>query len=322
MFGRLLGAVEDEGGGYVDEAMSRFNWIDHELSHKEYSPKLRWMAHFEYGKTLLLAKKKDQAIEYLTLAQHDAESLTEKERVETQNVLSPLVRAAPVSEQEQKEVPIAQEPGHHRVFENSYVRVFRVTIESNQSSLLHRHDLDYVYVSLGPADVVNAVVGKPEVHPKLLDGQVGFAKGGFAHIATAVGIPFHNVTIELLHPQSTPHNLCAKVIASEPLGECSDSFNTKTEYSLRPQFDTDEIRVDIVQIGPSVVHTEGARVPSLLVGLGDSRVQAKNKSGEKTLSEGESFWSEDDSETVLQNPSDKPARLFRLRFKETRAPAH
>jgi len=230
-----------------------------------------------------------------------------------------LCLAFGLAAQEQKEVPVAQEPSHHKVFENSYVRVFRVRIDANKSSLLHRHDLDYTYVSLGPADVINAVVGKPEVHPKFVDGQVGFAKGGFAHIATAVGMPFNNVTIEFLHPQGASHNLCAKVIASESLGECAGSLDAKAEFSVQPQFETDEARVEIVQLGGGVVHTESERVPSLLIGLGDSRVQAKGRTDEKTLGEGEFFWSGDASETILQNPSGKPARLLQIIFKDTRA---
>jgi hypothetical protein len=46
------------------------------------------MAHFEHGKTLLAAKKSKQAVQFLEIAQKDAESLTEKEQKETAASLS------------------------------------------------------------------------------------------------------------------------------------------------------------------------------------------------------------------------------------------
>src|SRR5713226_1083618 len=78
-------------------------------------------------------------------------------------------------------VPIPKEPHHHLVLENSYVRVFRVSVPGHDATLLHQHDVPYLYVSLGPADVINAVQGKPEAHLTMADGQIGYSRG--------VGVP-------------------------------------------------------------------------------------------------------------------------------------
>jgi hypothetical protein len=197
-------------------------------------------------------------------------------------------------------VPLAQEPNHHKVFENSYVHVFRVIIPANQSSLLHRHDLDYVYVSLGPADIINAVQGKPETHPKLVDGQVGYAKGGFAHVATAVGIPFNNVTIELLRPQGEPRNLCDKVIdgplncepVADALPQDPSAQIVANGFRQKKVFETDEILVtsfsssiepDLTQVQP-----QPAR---LLVAGNDSDLRVEIPATRpKTLHGGEVLW--------------------------------
>jgi len=82
-------------------------------------------------------------------------------------------------------VPAAGEPHHHLVLENSYVRVLRVSIPAGDTTLLHSHNVPYAYVSLGPADFANAVAGKPEGHVKLVDGQVGYSRGNFAHLVRA-----------------------------------------------------------------------------------------------------------------------------------------
>src|SRR6266481_9565847 len=118
-------------------------------------------------------------------------------------------------------VPIPKEPHHHLVLENDYVRVFRVSVPAHGATLLHQHDVPYLYVALGPADVINAVQGRSEVHLVMADGQLGYSRGGFAHVArTDSGLVFNNVTIELLHPQGEPKNLCDKVVDG-PVMDCS-----------------------------------------------------------------------------------------------------
>jgi quercetin dioxygenase-like cupin family protein len=58
------------------------------------------------------------------------------------------------------EVPVENEPHHHLVFENEYVRVFKVEVPPHQETLVHRHKRDYVVVTIGDAEVTNAIVGK------------------------------------------------------------------------------------------------------------------------------------------------------------------
>ncbi|MBZ5527335.1 MAG: hypothetical protein LAN71_05470, partial [Acidobacteriia bacterium] len=104
-------------------------------------------------------------------------------------------QAAPPAEQP-KAVPITGEPRHHLSLENAWVRAFRVEVAPRDSTLLHEHARDYVYVTLGPADIVNAVWGKPEAHAQLADAEVRFARGNFAHVARNLSEqPFRNLTI-------------------------------------------------------------------------------------------------------------------------------
>jgi hypothetical protein len=218
--------------------------------------------------------------------------------------------------QEPKEVPVAQEPGHHKVFENSYVRVFRVTIPANQSSLLHRHDLDYMYVSLGPADVINAVVGKPEVHPKLVDGQLGFAKGGFAHVATAVGIPFNNVTIELLRPQGEPKNLCDKVVPGDT-GSCYHERRIN-KFTNSPSFETDEIKVYSIELQPKVAYGDVPEVEMLLVALDQSELTIQvTGQPDAALTGGTTQWLARRKSVTIRNTADHPSRFLSIKFKDS-----
>jgi hypothetical protein len=146
-------------------------------------------------------------------------------------------------------VPVASEPQHHLIFQNDYARAYYVEIPAHQATLLHQHDHPYMAVALGPADIINAVQGKPEVHLTLTDGQVLYSKGGFAHIARAdTGLPFRNITVEFLHPQGEAHNRCTRVIPDMPASDCPsyDPGQLKGPpplASIKPLFETDEVRV-------------------------------------------------------------------------------
>ena len=100
-------------------------------------------------------------------------------------------------------VDITSEPSHHLVLQNEYVRVFDVTVAPRASTLVHRHDHDYLFVTLGDADVVSTRPGEQPVHLTLKDGETRFTAGNFAHAALNLSDqPFHNITIDLLQPST------------------------------------------------------------------------------------------------------------------------
>jgi quercetin dioxygenase-like cupin family protein len=96
-------------------------------------------------------------------------------------------------------VETASEPHHHLILTNDHVRAFFVDVPPHSETLLHRHRHDYIYVTLGAADVINAVEGQPPATLKLADGETQFVPGNFAHIArNPSDQPFRNVTVEIL----------------------------------------------------------------------------------------------------------------------------
>jgi quercetin dioxygenase-like cupin family protein len=110
-----------------------------------------------------------------------------------------LLFAVALSAQTPAEVEITSEPAHHLALQNQYVRVFQVEVAPHAATLLHRHRHDYVFVSLGAAEISNEVAGKPAVTLKLQDGEVRSSDGGFAHIArNLAATPFRVVAVEFL----------------------------------------------------------------------------------------------------------------------------
>ena len=113
--------------------------------------------------------------------------------------------------QNTSEVEITAEPRHHLAIENQYVRVFQVEVAPHDATLMHIHHHDYVYVSLGAADISNEVKGQPPAEVKLQTGETRFRAGNFAHIARNLAdTPFRNVTIELLQDEAAHQTPPAK----------------------------------------------------------------------------------------------------------------
>lgn len=107
--------------------------------------------------------------------------------------------------QQPTEVPVENEPHHHLVFENEYVRVFKVEVPPHEATLVHRHKRDYVVVTIGDAEVTNAVVGKEPKKWSFKDGDVTFLEAtgekSFAHKAVNESDKwFYNYTVELKLP--------------------------------------------------------------------------------------------------------------------------
>ena len=121
----------------------------------------------------------------------------------TSRVAGLLFLATAALAQHQQSVEITAEPSHHLVFQNEYVRVFDVTVGPHATTLVHKHNSDYLFVTLGDSDVVSVRPGEKPVALKLKDGEVRFTPGNFAHAAiNQSDRPFHNITIELLKPST------------------------------------------------------------------------------------------------------------------------
>jgi len=243
-------------------------------------------------------------------------------------LLSPSLPAqAPVA------VPIAKEPHHHLVLENDYVRVFRVSVPAHDATLLHQHDVPYLYISLGPADVINAVQGRPEARIVMADGQLGYSPGHFAHIARTDAGTFDNVTIELLHPQGEARNLCDKVVDG-PILTCTGEVRglpadsplkvlPKLGIDPRRSFETAEIAVASYSLSLVGTYNEDSKSPRLFVAEDGPQLHVEI-AGEsaRSLSNGETVWLEAGKEWKIILPrQDKPTRFLMIRFKDADAAA-
>jgi hypothetical protein len=166
------------------------------------------------------------------------------------------------------EVEITAEPHHRLVLENPSVRVFDVRVPPHTDTLMHWHRHDYIYVTLGDAEAVNAVKDKPAVTLKLRDGETRFSAATFAHIARNLSDQtFRNVTIEILGDESLRHSTAHW---EEDRG--LETFSGGTQEIL---FVKDGVRVSEFELQPGgIVPMYQHNGPHLLVAVTDLEIRS------------------------------------------------
>ncbi|HYV97311.1 MAG TPA: hypothetical protein VE967_07670 [Gemmatimonadaceae bacterium] len=235
--------------------------------------------------------------------------------------------AATVSVHAQTPVPITREPHHHLVFSNDNLRVFRVEVARGTSTLLHEHAVDYFWIGVGAAEFENEVPGKPVAKVVAVDGSVHFTKGNFSHIARIDGpSTFRNVTIELPRAQTNPRNLCAVVLADQPLSCATAEKRAAAVYAgvtSLAEFETDQTRVTLVTIQPDAVlefhKREGAPI---LIAVDDAagtvHTTCRDPNGAKTDAlqpkSGDAFQVKAAKTCVVHNATAKPVRFLAVEF--------
>ncbi len=96
-------------------------------------------------------------------------------------------------------VEIEQEPRHHLVIENEFVRAFLVDIAPHDHTLCHHHPHDYLLYVVGDGEIVSAA---RDEEPKTLnyrDGECELLEAGMVHVVENLSdTAFRNVVLELL----------------------------------------------------------------------------------------------------------------------------
>ena len=210
------------------------------------------------------------------------------------------------------EVDITAEPHHHLVLENKYVRVFNVEVPPHEQTLMHRHDHDYIYVTLGATELENDVAGKPPANLKLQDGETRFLPGPFAHLVkTLSSTPFRNVTVELLQDQKAHKS-------PPPKWDEERGMHILEGGTQDILFVKDGVRVTDIQLQPGASipkHRHGG--PHLVVSLTDYELRSDVVGkASKTMQQkaGDVSWVPGGFTHVLTNSGKQQARFITLEF--------
>ena len=226
-----------------------------------------------------------------------------------------------VAAQTPEVIPLASEPHHHLALHNEYVNVYQVEVAPHDSVLLHRHDVDAISVMMSDSEVTVHAPGKADVHQKLTDGQIRLQARGYVHSTSIDGdTRYRNVTVELLLPQEGWRNLCAPVIAAQPLNcVVGQGVAGSAGHDEQPQFETEQTSVTLVRLPPHQrVGLSDLGGSELAIALDAGIAQTGGNSAEKSLRSGDFAWLDSGEKArVFKNDSDKEARLvyFVLKLK-------
>ncbi len=149
-------------------------------------------------------------------------------------------------------VPIEQEPRHHLVIENEFVRGFVVEIAAHERTLCHHHPQDYLMYVASGSEIVSAAKNE---EPKLLnysDGECELSAAGMTHVVENLGEkPFRNIVVELqLRSASLRRSAAPKPI--------------RGDARITPHFEDDRAAIFVVELassaevevgGPAVIAT-------------------------------------------------------------------
>jgi len=96
-------------------------------------------------------------------------------------------------------VPIEEEPRHHLVIANEYVRAFAVEIAPHDRTLCHHHANDYLLYVATNAEIISAARDEEPKRLNYEDGECELSSAGLTHVVENLGNqPFRNVVVELL----------------------------------------------------------------------------------------------------------------------------
>lgn len=96
-------------------------------------------------------------------------------------------------------VPIDEEPRHHLVIDNEFVRAFAVEIAPRDRTLCHRHPHDYLLYVAGDAEIISAARDEKPKKLSYHDGECELSPAGLVHVVeNLMDTAFRNVVVELL----------------------------------------------------------------------------------------------------------------------------
>jgi quercetin dioxygenase-like cupin family protein len=207
-------------------------------------------------------------------------------------------------------VEITAEPNHHLLFENPYVRAFKIDLAPHAAMLLHYHRHDYIFVVLSPSSIENDIVGQAPFLRKFQEGETVFVPGPFAHTAKNLSDkPFQVIAVELM--QNDQAQRSHKWDEERGL----HILDAGTRDIL---FVKDGVRATDVQLNPGgVVPRHHHNGPHVVVAITDlnlrSDIEGKGTTNVQ-LKAGEAAWARGDVTHTVTNVGSQNARLITLEF--------
>ena len=135
------------------------------------------------------------------------------------------------------QIQVSQEPRHHNVFENEWVRILDVHLPPHDTSLIHKHSTPSVFMVLSNTKTGSQVLVEPG-KPSFADGNIwfeGFYDTPRIHrVWNEDTVEFHVIDMELLHKPASNSGETSSNSGETPVIPFSkELFNVKPVQAFR-----------------------------------------------------------------------------------------
>ena len=199
-------------------------------------------------------------------------------------------------------VAVEDEPNHKTVFQNDYIRAYRVTLEPGQSTQVHTHLHDDVAVRLSDSRITQDQPGRPK-------GQPTDEKIGSVSSRTLTGHPF---THRVNNVGSTMFDVIDVEMLKRPEGE-----ETKAISDVATENPSERVyRWELKPGETSAEHTHER--PYLILAATDMNLKMSSPDGQTMthgIKKGDSHWVDTKLTHRLSNAGTQPGILVEVELK-------
>ncbi len=213
-----------------------------------------------------------------------------------------LVGGALTLAAQQGPVPVEDEPNHKTVFQNEYIRAYRVTLEPGQSTQVHKHSYDDVAVRLSDSRITQDQPGMPK-------GQPTDEKAGQVSART---ISAHPLIHRVNNVGKTTFDVMDVEVLKRPEGE-----ETKAIAAVAAENPSERVyRWELKPGETSAEHTHER--PYLIVAATDMELKMSSPDGQTMthgIKKGDSHWVDTKVTHTLSNAGSQPGVLVEIELK-------
>ena len=200
-------------------------------------------------------------------------------------------------------VAVDQEPRHHLVVANEFVRGFAVEIAPHDRTLCHRHADEYLVYVVGDAHIVGAPRDREPTTHTYRDGDCELSPSGLVHVVeNQRATSFRNLVVELLPGVQVLRR------GPDPEKEPAGSTPISGDVKITQRFDDPQIAVFLLELNSgSQTEIFGPAIVASPYGQ-ELEVSTPNE-GARTLTQFlDLFWLDPFKTAMLRNRSKSAAK--------------
>jgi len=152
------------------------------------------------------------------------------------------------------QVQVSQEPRHHKVLDNEWVRILDVHIPPHDTSLMHKHSTPSVFLILSNTKTGSQVLIEPG-KPSFADGNIWFEgfydKPRVHRVWNEDTVEFHVIDMELPHPPSAGFDTSTTIPFSKRLFDEKPVRAFRVTLPVNQSFAINRVKYPMVVVGLS-----------------------------------------------------------------------